>query len=100
MLRELLEEGKTAGLTFEEAWARATLRVPMGADWRNPVPGRHGVESVAAFARRHFEAAYRGDEAGRYCQGELCTEVLPPGRRWCQKHHPDFEDAPRMATAA
>lgn len=89
------------GLPFEQAWAWALDCVTLDGDWRNPVPGRHGVESVASFARRHFMAAYTGTEAGRYCQGPNCTRLLPPGRRWCPKHEGmEGEHADAELTAA
>lgn len=101
-VRVLMVEGKEAGLTFEEAWARMERRIIFPADWRNSPEG--WGESVLEFTYRAHLAAWHRAELGRPCAEEGCDELVNAGDRWCLLHIPELELLPspheRQATAA
>ena len=77
-VRVELEACRRDGLPFDHAWRIATFRCPPAAhDFGSGAKGTgYGkVESPFDFMRRHFQAAYEGTEARRYCKHVDCVRL-------------------------
>lgn len=85
-VREVMLEGKRAGLSFEAAWERVLLQVTFPPEWRNPAPGE---ESVVAFTHRHYLAAWYDLEPGHPCDFDGCEVLVDHDERWCLAHIPE-----------